>query len=146
MATARSRVTTPADAIEEVLTELLAIRKDMLESTVLAAPMIQEVHPRFLESARNLLHYLALRRRDLRHLQQRLAVIGPASLARSIGVSCTRDAGCASDDPESHERWAAAHRAAPRVARETARLPRQSLVLRWAWSRPCALLGVPGRL
>ncbi len=93
MATARSRVTTPADAIEEVLTELLAIRKDMLESTVLAAPMIQEVHPRFLESARNLLHYLALRRRDLRHLQQRLAVIGPASLGQSEShVLATLDA------------------------------------------------------
>ena len=93
MANTRKRVTTPADGIDEVLAELLDVRKDILESLVVAAPLIQEVHPRFLESARNLLHYLALRRRDLRSLQQRLAAIGPASLGQAEShVLATLDA------------------------------------------------------
>jgi len=37
------------------------------------------------ESARNLLHYLALRRVDLRHLQRRLADLGLSSLGRAEG-------------------------------------------------------------
>ena len=93
MANTRKRVITPDDGIDEVLAELLDVRKDILESLVVADPLIQEVHPRFLESARNLLHYLALRRRDLRSLQQRLAAIGPASLGQAEShVLATLDA------------------------------------------------------
>lgn len=40
------------------------------------------VHPRFQDSARNLLHYLALRYEDLYDLQEQLAVLGLSSLGR----------------------------------------------------------------
>lgn len=44
---------------------------------------ISEVHPAYEASARNLVHYLALRSLDLSHLRERLAEIGLSSLGRS---------------------------------------------------------------
>jgi pyruvate kinase len=50
-----------------------------------AAPQqcLEEVHGNYRDSARNLLHYLVLRRRDLRPLQLRLAAFGLSSLGRA---------------------------------------------------------------
>src|SRR5262245_37985504 len=39
-------------------------------------------HPKYFESQRNLLHYIALRSHDLRPLQHELAVLGLSSLGR----------------------------------------------------------------
>jgi pyruvate kinase len=51
------------------------------------------LHPLYTESARNLLHYLALRRRDVRPLQARLAKLGLSSLGRAEShVLATLDA------------------------------------------------------
>ena len=47
------------------------------------APWLQQVHPSYRESARNLIHYLAMRRNDLRELQGELARIGLSSLGRA---------------------------------------------------------------
>ncbi len=69
--------------IEEALKELVAIRADMVESLASSQALIDEVHPNYRESARNLLHYLSLRRRDLRPLQFRLAAMGLSSLGRA---------------------------------------------------------------
>lgn len=44
---------------------------------------LAEVHPTFRDSARNLVHYLALRDRDVRVLQERLASLGLSSLGRT---------------------------------------------------------------
>ncbi len=60
--------------------ELSTVRAEMLtraEETLRRAP-----HPAYAASARNLLHYLALRRRDLRRTQDRLARLGLSSLGR----------------------------------------------------------------
>jgi pyruvate kinase len=46
-------------------------------------PRLDEVHPAYRDSAQNLLHYLALRRHDLRPLQPRLAALGLSSLGRA---------------------------------------------------------------
>jgi pyruvate kinase len=40
------------------------------------------VHPTYRRSARNLLHYLALRQRDIRPMQTQLAALGLSSLGR----------------------------------------------------------------
>ena len=69
--------------IEGVLKELMAIRADMVASPAMSQPGLDEVHSNFRDSARNLLHYLALRRRDLRPLQFRLAAMGLSSLGRA---------------------------------------------------------------
>jgi pyruvate kinase len=46
------------------------------------AAELQAVHPHFKHSARNLLHYLALRDNDLREVQEKLASLGLSSLGR----------------------------------------------------------------
>jgi pyruvate kinase len=44
---------------------------------------LEQVHPNFAASARNLLHYVALRQFDIGELQERLAELGLSSLGRS---------------------------------------------------------------
>ena len=44
---------------------------------------LEQIHPRNIASAQNLLHYLALRSSDLRHLQAELARYGLSSLGRA---------------------------------------------------------------
>lgn len=69
--------------IQGVLRELSAIREEMVVETDNSQLRLDEVHPAYLESARNLLNYLALRRRDLRPLQLLLAELGLSSLGRA---------------------------------------------------------------
>ena len=69
--------------IEGVLSELMAIRADMVAGLAMSQPHLDKVHANYRDSARNLLHYLALRRRDLRPLQMRLAALGLSSLGRA---------------------------------------------------------------
>jgi pyruvate kinase len=47
------------------------------------ADQVKRVHPDFRKSAKNLLHYLALRRHDMRELQDQLAEMGLSSLGRA---------------------------------------------------------------
>jgi pyruvate kinase len=44
---------------------------------------LQDIHAAYQKSARNLLHYLALRRRDIRQLQEHLTALGLSSLGRT---------------------------------------------------------------
>jgi len=46
-------------------------------------PELKQVHPNFAASARNLLHYVALRQFDIGELQDRLAELGLSSLGRA---------------------------------------------------------------
>src|SRR3990167_5249003 len=63
--------------------EIEAIRESLitLETSSLAAT--SGILPAQRESARNLLHYIALRRHDLRVLQARLSRLGLSSLGRA---------------------------------------------------------------
>jgi len=69
--------------MKEVLEELQAIRTKMLADVANNASRLNKIHPNYRQSAENLLHYLVLRRRDRRQLQQRLAMVGLSSLGRS---------------------------------------------------------------
>jgi pyruvate kinase len=69
--------------IENAFQELTAIRADMVEGPVTSKASLDKVHPNYRDSAQNLLHYLALRRRDLRPLQMQLAKLGLSSLGRA---------------------------------------------------------------
>lgn len=69
--------------VEQALTELAGIRADMVASESRTQPHLAEIHANYRESARNFLHYLALRRRDLRPLQRALAAMGVSSLGRA---------------------------------------------------------------
>jgi pyruvate kinase len=69
--------------VNAIASQLEAIRVHALESEAVHADELLQVDSSYLESARNLLHYLALRRFDLRDLQQDLATLGLSSLGRS---------------------------------------------------------------
>ncbi len=68
--------------------ELASICDDMLrlEASLLKIPAVNEAHRR---SARNLAHYLALRRHDVRALQSQLALLGLSSLGRTESHALT---------------------------------------------------------
>lgn len=67
----------------DILHELRLIRAYILAEAAQSAPRLDRVHANYRESARNLVHYLGLRRRDLRPLQLSLARLGLSSLGRA---------------------------------------------------------------
>ncbi len=71
--------------VNRLIDELQHIRVDLLEAEKRFAQLIASTDPSWRESARNLVHYLALRRFDMRELQADLAEIGVSSLGRSEG-------------------------------------------------------------
>lgn len=68
--------------VEGILAELMSLRAEIAASAP-SQSLLENVHPAYRESAQNLLCYLALRRRDLRSLQRRMAELGLSSLGRS---------------------------------------------------------------
>src|SRR5208282_5969299 len=65
-----------------VADELKSLRNDLENLTHEFSGPLERVHPAHRASALNLLHYLGLRRHDIRHLQGRLADLGVSSLGR----------------------------------------------------------------
>ncbi|NIL93094.1 MAG: hypothetical protein GTO71_01300 [Woeseiaceae bacterium] len=81
---------------ERVAEQLEAIRAQAVASEGLYADSLLAVDPRYRESAKNLVHYLALRKFDIRELQQDLAILGLSSLGRAErNVLASIDAVCA---------------------------------------------------
>src|SRR5215468_3332095 len=71
------------DNIMKLISELRDIRSEVVRIEHDFEPKTQQIHERHKQSAKNFLHYLALRQRDLRPLQERLARFGLSSLGRS---------------------------------------------------------------
>jgi len=69
--------------VEELIRQLTVLHTDMLQLAAQTMGEVGDVHPTYRVSARNLLHYLAMRRQDIRPLQVRLARLGLSSLGRS---------------------------------------------------------------
>jgi pyruvate kinase len=69
--------------IEDLLHELGTIRADLIDLEHRETGRISGMPESHQASARNLLHYLALRRHDIRPLQERLARLGLSSLGRA---------------------------------------------------------------
>jgi len=79
--------------IKALLSELTTIRGEMISEEARLHFRLLEVHSNYRASAGNLMHYMALRRRDLRPLQHRLAALGLSSLGRAeANVLATVDA------------------------------------------------------
>ncbi|MFN4258872.1 MAG: pyruvate kinase [Gemmataceae bacterium] len=72
-----------AALLNALIDKMLTIRADMLQLEEAWSERIQQLHPSYRTSARNLLHYIALRRHDLRPLQEKLAALGLSSLGRA---------------------------------------------------------------
>ena len=70
-------------ACNALVDELWGIREAMLSSETTFAHWMAGVDRKHQASARNLLHYLALRRVDRRNLQEKLAQLGVSSLGRA---------------------------------------------------------------
>ncbi len=82
------KVSSPADAwdieaCETLIRELWALRESMLDNEAQLAPWLRQADSTHTASAANLAHYLALRRHDLRSLQEQLARMGLSSLGRA---------------------------------------------------------------
>lgn len=71
--------------VRGTLQALRNLRTDMLDLEERLSSRTQKLAPGQRHSARNLIHYLALRAHDLRKLQKNLAEIGVSSLGRSEG-------------------------------------------------------------
>jgi len=65
-----------------LLHELEELRSELIELEQMSATTLQKETPLHLASTINMIHYLGLRRRDMRSLQQRLAAVGLSSLGR----------------------------------------------------------------
>lgn len=72
-----------AARIKWLLTELNAVRSEMLRAEGSAGAALRGLHGTFSDSARNLVHYTVLRRHDLREAQHRLVELGLSSLEGS---------------------------------------------------------------
>ncbi len=70
-------------AIAATIDELSALRADLLALSARLSDSLRAVHPDHADSAANLVHYVELRRHDVRALQDRLAWIGVSSLGRA---------------------------------------------------------------
>ncbi len=69
--------------IEKLIGELWDLRAGMVAYEAAVVPRLGAIAPHFAASGRNLAHYLALRRTDIRPLQESLARIGVSSLGRA---------------------------------------------------------------
>ncbi len=89
-----SSTTVPKQAkLDDLLTRLSEIRRALADSETGLESRLDRIHPTYLKSARNLTHYIALRHRDIRPLQQELAELGLSSLGRAEAhVMATLDA------------------------------------------------------
>ena len=71
------------ELVNTIRKELALIRDEMYALEASASISVNDIAPHFRSSAANLLHYLALRRHDIRPLQMKLASLGLSSLGRS---------------------------------------------------------------
>ncbi len=72
----------PRANLHELIRELSELRANMLELEASVLERTPKIHELYLASARNLLHYAALRRHDARELQTQLTALGLSSLGR----------------------------------------------------------------
>lgn len=70
-------------SIRSLIDELSELRAEMLPEERALTDRLTEISETHRESARNLAHYIALRRRDIRDLQEKLTANGLSSLGRA---------------------------------------------------------------
>ena len=74
---------TDTHALQPLIDELKALRAEMLRQEAALEERKGEICELHRDSARNLVHYIALRRHDIRDLQEKLTVNGLSSLGRA---------------------------------------------------------------
>ena len=71
--------------LEALIAQIDTLHEEAMALEQKFATAIEQVHPRFRKSAKNLLHYLSLRKHDIRSLQESLSQMGLSSLGRAEG-------------------------------------------------------------
>jgi pyruvate kinase len=100
------------DELDHLAHRLTEIRHALADSERSLEDKLKDIEPSYLKSARNLAHYLALRHRDIRPLQQELAELGLSSLGRAEAhVIATLDAVLAAIHGITRRPWRDAPRA-----------------------------------
>jgi pyruvate kinase len=79
---AKGRQASESGHDDPLVNQLTALRADLEMLVRTQAPKIESVHPSHRSDAVNLMHYVALRRQDVRVLQRQLAESGLSSLGR----------------------------------------------------------------
>ena len=69
-------------SLDPIASSLLTLRADLLQRESIAASSLDRIPEAYRDSARNLVHYVALRSRDIRPLQELLVQKGLSSLGR----------------------------------------------------------------
>jgi len=69
--------------LDNLIRELTTLHSDLLALEIEGMAQATNIHASYQQSAKNLLHYLALRRHDIRRLKDRLSALGLSSLGRS---------------------------------------------------------------
>ncbi|MFC0580799.1 pyruvate kinase [Micrococcoides hystricis] len=69
-------------SVHELTETMVQIRASLQELETRYTEQLQRVHPDNLASAQNLIHYIGLRSRDLRQIQEDLTAVGLSSLGR----------------------------------------------------------------
>jgi pyruvate kinase len=95
--------------LDDLIERLIEIRLALAESETAFEKTAGGIHPTYLKSARNLAHYIGLRRHDVRSLQRELAELGLSSLGRAEAhVMATLDAVLAAAHGLAGRPWRAA--------------------------------------
>ena len=109
--TAASAALPKQQKLDDLIKRLIEIRHALDASEKPLQKKLKDIHPSYLKSARNLAHYIALRHRDIRPLQQELAELGLSSLGRAEAhVMATLDAVLAAIHSFAKEPWSEASR------------------------------------
>ena len=78
-----------AEDLTPLIEKIESVLDNVVEAEVQYQHLIADVHPHYRESARNLIHYMALRSFDLREVQEELSMLSISSLGHSEGYTMT---------------------------------------------------------
>jgi len=84
----------PPDQLRKLIDSLESIRSEMAGLESVLSERGRDIHPSQLPSAANLMHYVALRRHDVRQIQEQLAILGLSSLAGRSRTSSAQSTPC----------------------------------------------------
>jgi pyruvate kinase len=77
------RTALAAKVLASLADDLTRLRRELIEQELRYHEILEGMDPEHRSSARNLIHYVGLRRHDIRGLQSRLAQTGLSSLGRT---------------------------------------------------------------
>jgi pyruvate kinase len=77
--------TTPQSSVQQLRIDIQQLRAALVHAEAQFTDAIRQVHPSNRDSARNLVHYMALRSFDLRDLQEQLSELSISSFAHAEG-------------------------------------------------------------